>query len=54
VVRAGTKNSSFAQGSDDLLDYLQLKVNPKQVAALPSLRSRSQESGIRNQEMPTP
>jgi hypothetical protein len=31
VVRAGTKNSSFAQGSDDLLDYLQLKVDPKQV-----------------------
>ena len=31
VVRAGTKNSSFAQGSDDLRDYLQLKVDPKQV-----------------------
>ena len=31
VVRAGTKNSSFAQGSDDLRDYLQLKIDPKQV-----------------------
>jgi hypothetical protein len=31
VVRAGTKNSSFAQGSDDLKDYLQLKIDPKQV-----------------------
>ena len=31
VVRAGTKNSSFAQGSDDLRDYLQLEVDPKQV-----------------------
>ena len=31
VVRAGTKNSSFAQGSEDLLDYLQLEVDPKQV-----------------------
>jgi len=31
VVRAGTKNSSFAQGSDDLKDYLHLKIDPKQV-----------------------
>ena len=30
-MRAGTKNSSFLQGSDDLKDYLQLKVNAKQV-----------------------
>ena len=31
VVRAGTKNGSFAQGSEDLLDYLNLVVDPKQV-----------------------
>ena len=31
VVRAGTKNGSFAQGSEDLLDYLPLEVAPKQV-----------------------
>jgi hypothetical protein len=31
IVRAGTKNSSFAQGSEDLLDYLDLKVDVKQV-----------------------
>jgi hypothetical protein len=31
VVRAGTKNESFAAGSEDLLDYLQLEVDPKQV-----------------------
>lgn len=31
IVRAGTKNSSFAKGSEDLLDYLDLKVDPKQV-----------------------
>ena len=30
-MRAGTKNSSFAQGSEDLLDYLQLEVDTKQV-----------------------
>jgi hypothetical protein len=31
VVRAGTKNGSFAQGSEDLRDYLNLVVDPKQV-----------------------
>ena len=31
VVRAGTKNSSFVAGSADLLDYLHLEVDPKQV-----------------------
>jgi hypothetical protein len=31
IVRAGTKNSAFAKGSADLLDYLDLKVDPKQV-----------------------
>lgn len=31
VVRAGTKNGSFADGSEDLLDYLNLAVDPKQV-----------------------
>jgi len=31
VVRAGTKNTSFLAGSEDLLDYLQLEVDPKQV-----------------------
>lgn len=30
-MRAGTKNGSFAQGSQDLLDYLNLVVEPKQV-----------------------
>ena len=30
-MRAGTKNSSFAQGSEDLLDYLRLEVDTKQV-----------------------
>lgn len=30
-MRAGTKNGSFAQGSADLLDYLNLVVDPKQV-----------------------
>jgi hypothetical protein len=30
-VRAGTKNPSFAKGSADLRDYLDLKVDPKQV-----------------------
>lgn len=34
VVRAGTKNTSFAKGSEDLLDYLQLRVCPKQVERL--------------------
>ena len=31
IVRAGTKSRSFAQGSEDLRDYLDLKVDPKQV-----------------------
>lgn len=31
LVRAGTKNASFVKGSEDLLDYLDLKVDPKQV-----------------------
>jgi hypothetical protein len=31
LVRAGTKNPSFAQGSEDLRDYLNLAVDPKQV-----------------------
>jgi hypothetical protein len=31
IVRAGTKNASFAKGSEDLLDYLDLKVDAKQV-----------------------
>jgi hypothetical protein len=31
VVRAGTKNTSFMKGSEDLLDYLNLEVDPKQV-----------------------
>ena len=30
-MRAGTKSASFAKGSEDLLDYLDLKVDPKQV-----------------------
>ena len=30
-MRAGTKNPSFAKGSEDLRDYLDLKVDPKQV-----------------------
>jgi hypothetical protein len=31
LVRAGTQNSSFARGSADLLDYLDLRVDPKQI-----------------------
>jgi hypothetical protein len=31
IVRAGTKTRAFAKGSEDLLDYLDLKVDPKQV-----------------------
>jgi hypothetical protein len=31
VVRAGTKNASFAKGSEDLLDYLHLQMDPKQM-----------------------
>jgi hypothetical protein len=31
IVRAGTTNPSFAKGSADLMDYLDLKVDPKQV-----------------------
>jgi hypothetical protein len=31
IVRAGTKNPSFAAGSEDLLDYMQLQVDVKQV-----------------------
>jgi hypothetical protein len=31
LVRAGIQNSSFAQGSADLLDYLDFQVDPKQV-----------------------
>ena len=31
IARAGTKNTSFAAGSDDLLDYLELQVDVKQV-----------------------
>ena len=31
IVRAGTKNASFAKGSEDLRDYLDLHVDPKQV-----------------------
>ncbi len=31
IVRAGTKNTSFAAGSEDLRDYLQLEVDVKQV-----------------------
>lgn len=31
IARAGTKNSSFKAGSDDLLDYLELAVDVKQV-----------------------
>ena len=30
-MRAGTKNTSFVAGSEDLLDYLHLEVDPKQV-----------------------
>jgi hypothetical protein len=33
-VRAGTKNTSFAKGSEDLRDYLDLQVDPKQVERL--------------------
>jgi hypothetical protein len=33
-VRAGTKNPSFAKGSEDLRDYLDLQVDPKQVERL--------------------
>ena len=31
LVRAGTQNTSFAKGSDDLRDYLDLQVDPKQI-----------------------
>jgi hypothetical protein len=34
IVRAGTKNTSFVKGSEDLRDYLDLKVDPKQVERL--------------------
>lgn len=34
VVRAGTQNSSFVKGSEDLRDYLDLVVDPKQVERL--------------------
>lgn len=33
-MRAGTKNPSFAKGSEDLRDYLDLQVDPKQVERL--------------------